>query len=183
MENKKGFTIIELIVVIAIVAILASVVTSSVVTYISKAKIARANFEVKEIEKALLIFNSEFGDISSVSYMAPVHYSEWGGMTEDNGYLDTSDGRHYFSEIYSNWDGFNADFLSENAYYYITFQEKVENCWIDPILHLSYCDKTGIFCPIVHIASDEPYGYFGKKYLFCDICDCSRDLAFKTTSY
>jgi len=183
MENKNGFTIIELIVVIAIIAVLAGIVTSNVMAYISKAKIARANTDVAEIEKALLVFNSEFGDISSVSYMSPPHYSEWVGMTEDNAYLDTNDGRHYFSEIYNNWNGFNADFLSKNAYYYVEFYEKMENCWTDPNLHVVYCDETGIFCPIISVASDDPYGYFGKKHIFCNICDCSGDMAFQTTSY
>ena len=46
--NKKGFTIIELIVVIAIIAVLASIVAVNVVSYINKSKDAaiKANMDV-----------------------------------------------------------------------------------------------------------------------------------------
>ena len=49
MQKQKGFTIIELIVVIAIIAILAAIVLVNVTTYISKAKDARINSDMASI--------------------------------------------------------------------------------------------------------------------------------------
>jgi prepilin-type N-terminal cleavage/methylation domain-containing protein len=59
---KKGFTIIELIVVISIIAVLATIVLANVTQYISKAKLERANADIKNIEKALIAFNAQYGD-------------------------------------------------------------------------------------------------------------------------
>lgn len=49
MKNKKGFTIIELIVVIAIIAILAAIVMVNVTQYIEKSKKAAALAEARQI--------------------------------------------------------------------------------------------------------------------------------------
>ena len=48
-KNKKGFTIIELIVVIAIIAILAAIVLVNVTVYINKAKDARIKSDLASI--------------------------------------------------------------------------------------------------------------------------------------
>ena len=48
-KSKKGFTIIELIVVIAIIAILAAIVLANVTTYINKAKDARIQSDMGSI--------------------------------------------------------------------------------------------------------------------------------------
>jgi prepilin-type N-terminal cleavage/methylation domain-containing protein len=49
IKKSKGFTIIELIVVIAIIAILASIVLVNVTVYINKAKDAKVNSDVASI--------------------------------------------------------------------------------------------------------------------------------------
>ena len=49
MNKQKGFTIIELIVVIAIIAILAAIVLVNVTVYINKAKDARINSDIGNI--------------------------------------------------------------------------------------------------------------------------------------
>ena len=50
MHNKKGFTIIELIVVIAIIAILAAIVMVNVMGYIQKAKRASVASEISSLQ-------------------------------------------------------------------------------------------------------------------------------------
>lgn len=51
MKNKKGFTIIELIVVIAIIAILAAIVMVGVTQYIAKARDAKVKSDISQIAK------------------------------------------------------------------------------------------------------------------------------------
>ena len=53
MEKSKGFTIIELIVVIAIIAILASIVLVNVTSYINKAKDAKIKSDIANIALAM----------------------------------------------------------------------------------------------------------------------------------
>ena len=45
-KNKKGFTLIEMVLVIAIILILASVLIISIGTYIQKAKDAKASVKI-----------------------------------------------------------------------------------------------------------------------------------------
>jgi len=59
--NKKGFTIIELIVVIAIIAVLSGIVVGSVNKYQAKARDARRNVDMNTILKALTIFQTNNG--------------------------------------------------------------------------------------------------------------------------
>jgi len=54
-----GFTLIELLIVIAILATLLSIALPLFASYIDKAKIARAQIEIKNIEKEILAFNIE----------------------------------------------------------------------------------------------------------------------------
>ena len=53
MNKSKGFTIIELIVVIAIIAILAAIVLVNVTVYINKAKDARINSDMGRIKTGM----------------------------------------------------------------------------------------------------------------------------------
>lgn len=61
MNNKKGFTIIELIVVIAIIAVLAGIVLVSVNGYISKARNVRRISDVTSYVKALSLYYVDKG--------------------------------------------------------------------------------------------------------------------------
>jgi len=59
--NKNGFTIIELIVVVAIIAVLASIVIFNVNGYINKAKDAKRVGDLKQIQKALELYKMDHG--------------------------------------------------------------------------------------------------------------------------
>ena len=89
LKKEKGFTIIELLVVIAIIAVLASITMSGVGTLRRKAKLARANTEFSQIEKAMKIFAAEHGlwpgeEQGFASFYGETPYSDIGG---DNYYL------------------------------------------------------------------------------------------------
>ena len=63
--NKKGFTIVELVVVIAVIAILAAVLIPTFSGIIKKANIAADQKAVAEINKQLAMVEAESGEIAS----------------------------------------------------------------------------------------------------------------------
>lgn len=61
-KQKAGFTLIELLVVIAIIGILASVVVASLNTARAKARDAKRVAEMRQIELALEVYYTNFGN-------------------------------------------------------------------------------------------------------------------------
>lgn len=59
--NKRGFTIIELIVVIAIIAVLAAIVMVNVTVYIAKARDARRTADIRQVQVALAMYYTDNG--------------------------------------------------------------------------------------------------------------------------
>ena len=70
-KSQIGFTIIELIVVIAIISVLAAIVLPNVSGYLQKAKTAAAVSEIRELQKAI-----EFVRGSSTPF-GPTHCSRY----------------------------------------------------------------------------------------------------------
>ena len=64
----EGFTIIELIVVIAIVAVLAGIVMTSVAVYIGRAKDNAVKANVTQLAKKAFAHFSEYSNLSSLTY-------------------------------------------------------------------------------------------------------------------
>lgn len=62
MIKKKGFTLIELMAVIAILAILAAVVTPRISVYIERAKIVGLEEDIRKIKNASLILKEDIGE-------------------------------------------------------------------------------------------------------------------------
>ncbi|MBU2540251.1 type II secretion system GspH family protein [Patescibacteria group bacterium] len=190
-KNKllTGFTIIELLVVIAIIAVLGGIVLTNVMSFIAKAKIARANQDVKSIEKALILFYTQYGDYP---YNPNIHIwdgtpdgcdtciSQFYSSQEEDGIGDpwlkvgsctTHDNCPNLSEFYkSDWVGHNADYFVKNGFYY-------GYLW----------DNNGdgkIGCGIVAIL-DSDWNWYGQKYILCQDCPCGTnyyvDSPFQTT--
>jgi prepilin-type N-terminal cleavage/methylation domain-containing protein len=61
MKTQKGFTIIELIVVVATIAVLAAIVLSNVNQYFSKARDAKRRLDVSQIQRALEMYYADYG--------------------------------------------------------------------------------------------------------------------------
>ena len=59
--NKKGFTLIEMVVVLSVVAILAAILTPTIMKNINDSKVARANNEVQVIGAAMASFFKDTG--------------------------------------------------------------------------------------------------------------------------
>lgn len=59
--KEKGFTLIEMVIVLAVVAILAAVMVPIIATNIEQAKVARAAADVKTIAEAMVRFRQDLG--------------------------------------------------------------------------------------------------------------------------
>lgn len=61
--KSKGFTLIELLIVIAIVGLLSSIVLASLNIARQKARIARAEIDLNQILKAMLLYEHDIGEL------------------------------------------------------------------------------------------------------------------------
>jgi len=174
-KNQKGFTIIELIVVIAIIALLSGIVATNVTKYIARAKVARANTDAKNIEKALLAFYSKYGDYPSNWDDC---YPEWGWCYKyisaggGDPYLDTVSPTGYLSEFYKMaYDTvYNAKYFFPTAKYEITIYDSDYDGKID--------------CGYVSLYDD--FYWYGQKGIICgpNCYECQyNDYPFQTTYY
>ena len=66
MQNKKGFTIVELVIVIAVIAVLAAVLIPTFADVISKAKDSKATQEAKNAYTQFMIENAQEGDLAQL---------------------------------------------------------------------------------------------------------------------
>ena len=67
MKNKKGFTLIELVVVVAILGILALLVVPNVVNRINEARETVVDANIKVINNAIKMYYTEQGDYPDIS--------------------------------------------------------------------------------------------------------------------
>ena len=72
MRKEKGFTLIEIVVVLAIIAVLAAFLTPMLFDYLKESKVARAKADVKNIAAAITNFNRDLG-VWAVYKDAPLH--------------------------------------------------------------------------------------------------------------
>jgi prepilin-type N-terminal cleavage/methylation domain-containing protein len=56
MKNTKGFTLIEMAVVLAVIAVLAAILTPLVTSYIDQARVVRANADTNQIAKSYILY-------------------------------------------------------------------------------------------------------------------------------
>ena len=61
MKSKKGFTLIEMAVVLSIIAILVAIMTPIVTSYIDQARVARATIDVQHIGQAMILHYRDTG--------------------------------------------------------------------------------------------------------------------------
>ncbi|MDD2541658.1 MAG: type II secretion system major pseudopilin GspG [Desulfuromonadaceae bacterium] len=139
VKNKKGFTLIEIMVVIVILALLAALVAPKLMGRADDAKITDAHVQIKNIETALKLYKLDNGNYPTTEQglsalvtkptvgVIPKNYKEEGYLEKKtvpkdpwgNDYLYLSPGEHGDYDLYSygsdgakGGEGKNADITS-----------------------------------------------------------------------
>ena len=140
--TKKGFTLIELIVVIAIIGVLAAILVPSMLGYVRKSKISSANSGASSIQKG---FEATLTDCDSK-----------GIKLEFNGWVDFQDGKiNALSHISSNGTNLSTN-LTEGVGNYFDKFSKAKGA--------AYIQRSS--CPAVFCTTDGTYwGTFPSGYV------------------
>lgn len=85
MKNQKGFTIIELIVVIAIIAVLAAIVLVNVTSYIAKSRDAAIKGNLATIMTNAAVYFDEQNPTTYVGFTADSTYTQPAAAIDDAG--------------------------------------------------------------------------------------------------
>lgn len=102
-KHQKGFTLVELLVVMAIIAILASIVVPNVAKYIRKSRMTRALSEIKSIELALTNMLADADRSSLHQLFLPDQVAlRLTGTPTPTPYLLTTDQMRYAIQLYTN---------------------------------------------------------------------------------
>ncbi len=114
IKINRGFTLIELIVVIAIIAILSAIVVVNVSGFIRKTKYARAKAEVGNFKTALNEFYIEYGHFpgdqsSGMCFVTPGQTYQ--NCAKETPYWQEGLVKHYISEFYK------IDFIGGPKYF------------------------------------------------------------------
>jgi prepilin-type N-terminal cleavage/methylation domain-containing protein len=83
-SNSKGFTLIELMIVIAIIGILAAIAIPNFIQYRNKAFCARAETDANTVEAAISSYFSEPNNTSISSIDSLRNSDELGSLNDDN---------------------------------------------------------------------------------------------------
>jgi prepilin-type N-terminal cleavage/methylation domain-containing protein len=83
-SNSKGFTLIELMIVIAIIGILAAIAIPNFIQYRNKAFCSRAETDANTVEAAISSYFSEPNNVSIASIDSLRNANELGSLNDDN---------------------------------------------------------------------------------------------------
>jgi len=89
-RNQKGFTLIELMIVVAIIGILAAIAIPNVITYLKKSKTAEAKQFLSTLRTLQEAYKSEtdlYGTLDSIGWTTPANFKYYAtyGVTYTTG--------------------------------------------------------------------------------------------------
>jgi prepilin-type N-terminal cleavage/methylation domain-containing protein len=165
VNKYKGFTIIELIVVITIIAVLTAIVTSSVNKFQAKSRDARRLADMQEIFKALSLYQADNGCIPRTTNPACPNaggYNE-GSIDNDSSY-DRSSINNFLTFLQTNNYLKRVHDPNEGSSYFYRYYcyNQSEAPWNDgyPGLYLSYIKEDGGRATVVYINGEK-----GSKFI------------------
>ena len=136
-SNKKGFTIVELVIVIAIIAILAAVLIPTFASLVKKANVSADTQLVRNLNMAV-----EIEKASSNAKHSTMHDALM--TAQDAGYdVDTIVAKSGYNIA---WDSANDRFVlvdkAEKKYIYPTSENTAENSISNPVDYFLFCDDS-----------------------------------------
>jgi general secretion pathway protein G len=153
--KSNGFTLIELAVVLAIIAVLAAVLTPMVTGYLDQARLARAQADVRTLADAIKLYNRDTG-------RWPIYYTSanYGTDTVGSNELSTSTGN--LPTGGNGWTSTNVSIGTTSLELYLNNDYSVVGSASFP--------KAGFRGPYVRTVDSDPWG---NKYLL-NATDLSR---------
>ena len=92
VKNKKGFTLIELVIVVAILGVLALLIVPNVMNRVSKAKETVLEANIKVINNAIKMYYAEQGDYPEIGgTQEGEKIEELLNKLQEDGYLDKNE--------------------------------------------------------------------------------------------
>lgn len=125
MKNKKGFTLVELIVVLVILAILAALLIPALTGYIDKANKEKVISETRMVAMAVQTECSEaYGSLKSTTEFS----GTWKSDTKENG-KDHIDSIKALAEVLEpNTTSFEATVYKDGSIKSVTYDDGTYNC-------------------------------------------------------
>ncbi len=129
MTNQKGFTLVELLVVIAIIAILSTLAVVALNSARQKSRDAKRVSDIKQVQTALELYFGDqnaypFGTIALVAQNGTLGDANHVALSSTNGFNTTAAGTTYMGKVPSNPspNGGNYTYAStDGSTYTITF--------------------------------------------------------------
>ncbi len=141
VKHRKAFTLIELLIVVAIIGILALIVIPNFLTAQVKAKVARSQADIRSIVNSLMMYRSDNNDIPPLpessgtsTVIAPVHVTVLKYLTTPIAYFPAESAKSPFSQYhgywYYNWSWFVENSGEAPQWYYNNIAHPDRTLWM-----------------------------------------------------